>query len=195
MVFGVNARTHLNERPLYYLSLFFTLALIQVAYHLALDLDRIEFPIKKNGATLDASPPFLSRKAAGKLAATSMIKSFVAATVGTAGYRFIYRNLLWEQAFGLLDYLYSFPKNSYNRRNYHYDLGGLFVKFLCAAFFLCFLWDLSNALFSYYLVKAPLKKGKPITDDSKDPNGSLVNGLKDKRPYRQVRRAGHCYIC
>ncbi|KAL2370026.1 nuclear envelope protein [Blastomyces gilchristii SLH14081] len=43
------------------------------------------------------------------------------------------------------------------------------------------LWQVSNLLFSTFLGQAPLKKGQPLTNESKDPNGSLINGLKAKR--------------
>jgi nucleoporin NDC1 len=187
---GPSARAHLNERPLYYRSLFFVLALTQFFYHFGLDLDRIIFPFHKNNSPVGANPPFLNYKAAGALAAQSLGKSVFAGLVGTLGYRYVYRTTLWEWAFTSLDYLYSFPKHSYNRRNYHFDISGLFLKFVVAGFMLSFLWDFTNTTFSYYIVEPPLKKGNPITDDSKDPNGSLLNGLKDKRVHRKV--SNHC---
>ncbi|MCJ1283842.1 hypothetical protein MMC26_003173 [Xylographa opegraphella] len=43
------------------------------------------------------------------------------------------------------------------------------------------LWEFSNAAFSAYVGQAPLKNGQPLTTDSRDPNGSLINGLKAKK--------------
>jgi nucleoporin NDC1 len=40
---------------------------------------------------------------------------------------------------------------------------------------------MSNLLFSSFLGQPPLKKGRPLTDEAKDPNGSLINGLKAKK--------------
>jgi nucleoporin NDC1 len=167
------------------------LALIQASWHLAFDLDSILFPLRKNGIPASSTPPFLTYQSLGTIAGVSLAKSAFAALVGSVGYRFIYRSVLWEWAFSLLDYFYSFPKTSYNRRNYHFDISGLFVKFVFAGFMLSFLWDFTNAVFSHYIVEPPLKKDKPITDDSKDPNGSLINGLKDKRLHRKVSYSTH----
>jgi nucleoporin NDC1 len=155
---------------------------------LTLDLDRVIFPFHKSGIQSDRTPSFLKYQALGVLAGRSLAKSVIAALVGTIGYRFVYRSIIWEWAFNSLDYLYSFPKHSYNRRNYHFDISGLFFKFVITGFLLSFLWDFSNTVFSYYIVEPPLKKGQPITDDSKDPNGSLINGLKDKRLHRKARQ-------
>ena len=40
-----------------------------------------------------------------------------------------------------------------------------------------FLWDFANVAFDAYITQEPLRKDKPITDSSKDPNGTLIRGL------------------
>jgi len=42
---------------------------------------------------------------------------------------------------------------------------------------LTFLWDFANIAFDAYITQEPLQKDKPITDASKDPNGTLIRGL------------------
>jgi nucleoporin NDC1 len=49
-----------------------------------------------------------------------------------------------------------------------------------------FLWDFSNFVFSLYVAQEPVKKDKPLTGDSPDPNGSLLNGLKSKKELVRV---------
>jgi len=44
-------------------------------------------------------------------------------------------------------------------------------------FLLTLLWDFANIAFDAYITQEPLRKGKPITDASKDPNGTLIRGL------------------
>ena len=43
------------------------------------------------------------------------------------------------------------------------------------------LWECSNLAFSVLISQEPLKGGKPLTDASKDPTGSLILGLKTKQ--------------
>lgn len=44
-----------------------------------------------------------------------------------------------------------------------------------------FVWSSGNTAFSVFMVREPLKDGNPLTSESKDPNGSLLNGLKSKK--------------
>ncbi|KUJ12091.1 putative acetyl-CoA hydrolase [Mollisia scopiformis] len=43
------------------------------------------------------------------------------------------------------------------------------------------LWEVGNAAFSVYVAQEPLKNERPITYESRDPNGSLLTGLKGKK--------------
>ena len=43
---------------------------------------------------------------------------------------------------------------------------------------LLLLWNATNILFTTFLSQEPLRQGKPLTSQAKDPNGSLLNGLK-----------------
>ncbi|KAK5688987.1 hypothetical protein LTS10_000967 [Elasticomyces elasticus] len=60
---------------------------------------------------------------------------------------------------------------------------------LTSSLLLVTLWELSNAIFTIYVSRPPLKKGQPLTSEikdsnnaipsrSRDPNGSLIRGLK-----------------
>lgn len=49
------------------------------------------------------------------------------------------------------------------------------------------LWEFVNKTFDVYLAQEPLKNDVPITNDSTDPNGSLLNGLKSKKDTVRVR--------
>ncbi len=52
------------------------------------------------------------------------------------------------------------------------------------------MWMLGNSAFSIFLVKEPLKNGKPLTSEAKDQNGSLLNGLKSKKPVIKALPCG-----
>lgn len=56
---------------------------------------------------------------------------------------------------------------------------------------LTYLWEFANTAMTIYLSKEPIKKDKelklkPITSDSKDPNGSLLSGLRAKKELLRV---------
>lgn len=60
-----------------------------------------------------------------------------------------------------------------------------------AGFLLIVLWDFANAAFSSYVAQEPLKNDRPITYESKDPNGSLLTGLKGKKLQTRVSSKAH----
>ncbi len=49
------------------------------------------------------------------------------------------------------------------------------------------MWEFANAAFGVFVSQEPLKKGRPLTDDTKDSNGSLLAGLKAKKNFPRVR--------
>jgi nucleoporin NDC1 len=55
-----------------------------------------------------------------------------------------------------------------------------------AGFLLIMLWEVGNTAFSAYVAQPPLKNDRPITYESKDPNGSLLTGLKGKKLQTRV---------
>lgn len=66
---------------------------------------------------------------------------------------------------------------------YHY---GLIFRSFFSGFLLLLIWRVSNVAFSAYVAQEPLKRGQPLSEDSKDPNGSLINGLKAKKTAVKV---------
>ena len=56
-----------------------------------------------------------------------------------------------------------------------------------SGFFLVLIFEASNVLFTAYVAREPLKKGQPFTAESKDPNGTLLLGLKQKKEIPRVR--------
>lgn len=51
---------------------------------------------------------------------------------------------------------------------------------------LILMWEFANAAFSTYVSQEPLKNDRPITYESRDPNGSLLTGLKGKKLQTKV---------
>ena len=57
----------------------------------------------------------------------------------------------------------------------------LFFRQIVSGGCLVFLWQTANLFFTVFLTQEPLKRGQPLTNDSKDPTGSLINGLRAKK--------------
>ncbi|KAL8915780.1 MAG: hypothetical protein Q9172_006668 [Xanthocarpia lactea] len=57
----------------------------------------------------------------------------------------------------------------------------LIVRSAISGFLLLFLWRVSNLAFTVYVAQEPLKRGQPISQDSRDPNGVLINGLYSRK--------------
>jgi len=62
----------------------------------------------------------------------------------------------------------------------------LVAQFAAEGTLLVLLWEFVNKAFDVYIAQEPLKNNKPITSDSKDPNGTLLNGLKSKKETAKV---------
>jgi nucleoporin NDC1 len=116
-------------------------------------------------------------------------KVIAASVLGTFGYLWIYRGLLWSFWTQVFSPIYSFPNLSYPRVAVPIGFFDIIVKFLVNATLLSFIWEFTNKVFSAFITEQPLKKERPLTDDSKDPNGSLLSGLRGKRPFSRVRKS------
>jgi len=55
-------------------------------------------------------------------------------------------------------------------------------------FHLIVIWHVANRSFTAFMAQEPLKNGLPLTADSLDANGSLLNGLKSRKLRYQVGR-------
>jgi nucleoporin NDC1 len=158
-----------------------------VVDHLSSNLDEVIFPLDKLstvswGVGLRSS----LRTDIPRLLIRVFAKSVSAMIIGILAYDYIYRQTLWNWAFSALQYTYDFPRNSHPRRSGVPAVYELEFKFFIHAFLLTFLWDIINYVFSALIVAQPLKNGKPITSDSRDPNGTLLSGLRSRRQFQRV---------
>lgn len=188
-------RLKLNERPLYLRFLFMMLAVAQTSVHLWKDYDRIDVPAmqpKKLGedATAEAlvkrgpKPRIILVKQLRPMFVTAASLSLFVTVSATTVYFFGARQLLWE-------YYYSFSRNFISLAKTSRPTGlapfaPLVAKFVTEGALLVLLWEFVNKAFDVYIAQEPLKNNKPITSDSKDPNGTLLNGLKSKKETVKV---------
>ncbi|KAG9204481.1 hypothetical protein G6514_000940 [Epicoccum nigrum] len=179
-------RLKLNERPLYFRFLFVALAVAQTGVHLWKDYDRINIPAMQPkkldelaaGSTVKKGPKprlVLLKQLQPMLITAAGLTLFVTIS-GTLFYFLGPRQLLW-------DYYYSFSRNFISLAKTSKPTGlapfaPLVAKFVVEGTLLVLLWEFANKAFDLYIAQEPLKNDKPITSDSKDPNGTLLNGLK-----------------
>ncbi|KAF2100703.1 putative nuclear envelope protein [Rhizodiscina lignyota] len=173
-------RSRLNERPIYLRAMFFYAAVIQSLYHVYFDYDRVALPITSSGTQ---SGPFTQLQATfSTRKLMSMLARFVWWSVsGVLVYTLFLRWPVFNAQYFLVSKIYRLPKATASA--IPPDFFKLSIRYLVDSFLLLCIWELANALSTIYLSKEPLKRGQPLTNDSKDPNGSLISGLKGRKEF------------
>ncbi|KAH7084796.1 nucleoporin protein Ndc1-Nup [Paraphoma chrysanthemicola] len=183
-------RLKLNERPLFLRFLFLVLAVVQTGFHLWDDYDSIDVPAMKPKKSADdatvASPVRRTSKPRQilfaklpSMVATSGTLSVTSLLVGTIFYFIGPRSLIWDYYYSFNRYFISLSKTS--RPTGLAPFMPLVFGFAAEGTMLVLLWQFVNRAFDLYIAQEPLKNDQPITADSKDPNGTLLNGLKSKK--------------
>lgn len=189
-------RLKLNERPLYLRFQFIALAIAQSVLHLWNDYDTIDVQAMKPRADCqDAAPgapptrmPNPRRVLARSFRSMLTTSASLTLSVGVAGsvvYFVAMRQLLWDYYYSFSRYFISLSKTS--RPTGLAPAAPLFAMFVVEGTLLMLMWQFVNKAFDLYIAQEPLKHGVPITSDSKDPNGTLLNGLKSKKEAVKVR--------
>jgi nucleoporin NDC1 len=96
------------------------------------------------------------------------------------------RGLVWNISFNILRWIHHIPSKQKSQKTGIAPAVDLIARLITETFLLNFLWDFANTAFSAYISQEPLKKGKPLTEDGKDPNGSLIVGLKAKKEFAKA---------
>ncbi|OJD21685.1 hypothetical protein ACJ73_06973 [Blastomyces percursus] len=182
-------RAKLNERPIYLHCFYALLAITQSILHLYFDWDKIHIPVSKrsansaNQSTHELEPlPVRIRKAVPQVLYDAVIRSSVTAFTGPVIYMLFLRRIAWSWVLSFAKLFWNFPRSAADPPGLIPPLHILLMlRAATSGVLLVTLWQVSNLLFSTFLGQAPLQKGQPLTTESKDPNGSLINGLKAKR--------------
>jgi len=182
-------RPRLNERPAIFRSLFVLVALSQAALHIYRDQDRLLLPEKTmdNGttdeqtkaATLPATILQRAQKAAGPILQRALTLTIVVTFLGPFVYFLFMRRSAWAIAHSIGKMFFTLHKSS--KPSGLTGVVPLAGRFFISSTLLVMLWEASNQAFTTFASEEPLKKGQPLTIDSKDPNGSLIAGLKAKK--------------
>ncbi|KAH7039852.1 nuclear envelope protein [Microdochium trichocladiopsis] len=180
-------RARLNERALFYTVHLILLGFAYGIIHIALDRDRLS--LGTVSPKTDEGPAKLVRqdpwdKLAKDLPRTIVRVVLVSMTVGVVNYVFVYsilRRSAWSWALAFFRWFYNLPKSNIPPQSAPWSVWML-IRSLWAGFLLSLLWSISDVFLTVQLAKEPIKNSQPLTSESKDPNGSLMNGLKSKKP-------------
>jgi nucleoporin NDC1 len=178
-------RARLNEKPLFFTWHFIILGCMQAFLHLFYDFDRLSLGFVKAKETgkgsdstvqlkqflMGSSPPIFIR---------SLTQSAAAVVLSVLIYPTFMRGFVWRTTLVFLRPFYNLPKTNMLPSTWPFNA---WVLWQCAwvGFLLLIVWSVGNEAFSTFLVREPLKNGQPLTSESKDPNGSLLNGLKSRK--------------
>jgi nucleoporin NDC1 len=187
-------RPRLNERPIYLTTYFIFLAITQAGCHIYYDYDRIDLPVKKTkpeaGATTNAqvvTPPYVSLRAQlPSLAVSSIRRSLTMSIASPVIYLFTVREFVWSWTLMFAKLLWNLPKATSLPlvSPFHWTL---LIRTWWGGAMLIMIWEVANAAFTLYVAQEPLKNERPLTYESRDPNGSLLTGLKGKKLQTRVR--------
>lgn len=180
----LHERIRLNERPIYLRFLFFALAVAQSVLHLWRDYDQVPVAVRKAGKPQEDPMRFIWTKLP-KMASTAGITMTVAWGIGSFVYYVLgVRQSFWGMWYFIMKHFIGLGKTPKPPGVVPY--APLAVQFIVQGTILALLWQFCNKIFDIYMAQEPLKNQSPITADSKDPNGSLLVGLKSKKEDNKV---------
>ncbi|KAG8527968.1 uncharacterized protein KY384_006884 [Bacidia gigantensis] len=194
----VSERNRLNERAIYFRFYTFLLALVQGLVHLYCDYDELALPVGAvNNSAVNSDSQGLQ---AGFLArvdnllpmftwdSQNWVRSIpqniflrtLAVSLSTPiVYQTFFRRWVWELALSVASLLWDVPLTPFSFLPPMYP--SLIQYSFTAGLQVMFLWQSSNALFTAYVAQQPIKREQPLSSDSKDPTGTLLNGLRSKK--------------
>ncbi|KAG8162966.1 hypothetical protein KVR01_007444 [Diaporthe batatas] len=184
---GVGGRVRLNEKPIFFTVHFLVLGVVHGALHISRDEDRLRLNAArlkaKDAAPAEAPRPWSKRlmSEVPLLAHRALVQTLSVLVFNIFFYHAVLRSLAWRVALIIFRPFYTMPKTNLAPTTHGGMSFPLWVKCSGASFMLLFLWLAGNRMFSMFLVRPPLKNGNPLTSESKDQNGSLLNGLKSKK--------------
>ncbi|KAK7746750.1 hypothetical protein SLS53_001937 [Cytospora paraplurivora] len=185
--FQIGDRARLNEKPIFYTVHFLVFGFAQGILHILSDDNKLRLDAvgldSKAAAANEVQPTFTARltNEIPVLATSAVVRSAAVLGFYIIVYHAVLRAIAWRTVLAIFRPFYTLPRTNMVPAS----LGGmsivLWLRILYTSSLLMFLWLAGNKMFSLFLVRAPLKNGKPLTSESKDPNGSLLNGLRNKK--------------
>ncbi|KAI1084529.1 nucleoporin protein Ndc1-Nup [Whalleya microplaca] len=179
-------RPRLNERAVFYTVNLVVLGIVQGILHVSLDNDRMLLGIvKPRREAVEDAPPIDSWERLSEWAPVLVVRAAtLSMAVGLFNYVVFYtffRRYAWSWAMATFRLFYNLPKSNIPPSQAPWSVWML-QRSMLAGFLLCLLWYFGDMTFRLQLGKEPIKNNQPLSAESKDPNGSLLNGLKSKKP-------------
>ena len=183
-------RDRLNERPIFLRSNFLMLGLGQSVLHIYYDYGRIKtqpsLTSSRDNVSVKPRPAedILKQEAPTRIKFASQRALLISAST-LVTYIIFLRQIAWSWSLSVARLIWDVPRSSEPSTipPYHWTI---LLKAGSSGVFLMSLWELSNLAFSAYVSQPPVKRERPLTCDSPDPNASLLNGLKSKKNFVKV---------
>jgi nucleoporin NDC1 len=179
----------LNERPIYLRSVFLLLAFCQIGIHIYKDYSSVHLPISTPMKTPTPDnrthklPPTSIRiqQALPEVLQRCGITCAVVATLGPFIYALFLRQTFWSWHLRFAKLIYSLARSDARPTGYPPSSPKFMLHSFGVGFLLMLTWETTSLFFSILLSQEPVKKDRPLSTSSKDPNGTLITGLKAKR--------------
>ena len=194
-------RARANERPIFLACYLGVFALEQSIDHFVGHTDRLDLGMVRSGEKKEPAEASVELKKVLLRLPSILAETFAAALralglTAVVYYVFRLRSFSYQWTLMCLRPFYNIHRANVLPNTYPID-AWLVSRCLLAGTLLSFVWASGNLAFSIFMAKEPLKNGQPLTSESKDPNGSLLNGLKSKKlsvkvGYLQISDLGRC---
>jgi nucleoporin NDC1 len=214
-------RSRLNENPIFLRCWFVVLGLSQAGLHLLRDYDFVDLQTdEKRAERFNPFVAYFGVPAAAMEKLPLAVRGLAqqsgtilnrALTLTFGGlfllhfplYYLLVRGTAWTWTYSIVKPLFGLDEAAPPTGLVQFPT--LFIQAIYAGLMLALLWEVSNASFSAIVAQPPLKKGEPLTSEikdsrgavihrSRDPNGSLLTGLKSKKPVPKAFAFWELYI-
>ncbi|KAK5076439.1 hypothetical protein LTR64_006081 [Lithohypha guttulata] len=175
---GYGAPDKLNERPIYFRIFFIIIAVIQSFLHLYQDASSApRYTKEESSDTKVASLGAWLMPQVSVMFRTAVLSSGIASILGPFFYNGFLRNSLWKSHIVVARLIASIARSEANPPDSFY-VGGIMLYVFLWGFALSLTWQIDLALFKRFMMQQPIRNGVPLSTLSKDPNGTLLQGLK-----------------
>ena len=187
---GPNTPDKLNERPIYLRAICLMLAIFQSCFFLYMDMGALRISIGRHrpesrSSKQDTHPKIpLKRQFSENGVSLILYCALVSAGVTVAGpfiYSLTVRQWLWRFHLAFAKLFWNLSRANARATGFPPCNPFLMLRSFGLGFLLLTLWMATSIAFNLFLDQEPMKKGVPLSTGSKDPNGTLLNGLKAKR--------------
>lgn len=184
----VTAPDRLNERPIWFRAFFTMLGVVHAIKHVYFAHSTLQLPIAdapqaqaKDRRTHPVPDTwlFLQSHAYGMLL-RSAASSLLVLVLGPFIYTGLLRQSLWQVHLAIARLFFTLSRSNSRATGIPPILGTLPTVFYIG-FWLSLAWEMAALSLIAYFKKPPIKNDLPWTSAGKDPNGSLLNGMKLKR--------------